>query len=183
MKVIVISAKANHGKDTTAEYFKELAEANGQRVLITHYADYLKYICKAWFGWDGQKDENGRTILQKVGTELARNNHPNVWVNVIVESLYAFGSEYDYVLIPDCRFPNEIDVMRRNFDTTSLRVNRVDFESKLTEEQKNHISEVALDDHNFDYYINTISDLELLRARVRVFYKNLEEDKLLDFMD
>lgn len=174
MRVIVISAKANHGKDTTAEMFKEVAESNGKKVLITHYADYLKYVCKSWFGWNGEKDDEGRTILQKVGTDLARNNHPNVWVNVIVESLKAFGKEYDYVLIPDCRFPNEIEVMKDNFDTISLRVNRIDFESNLTDEQKNHISEVALDNHEFDYRIYTISNLHFLRQKVFEFYMGLE---------
>lgn len=173
MKVIVISAKAQHGKDTTAELFKEVAEQNGKRVLITHYADYLKYICKEWFGWNGRKDDNGRNVLQKVGTNLARGNNPDIWVNVIVESLKAFGSEYDYVLIPDCRFPNEVEIMRSSFDTTSLRVHRVDFESFLTYEQKHHISETALDDYKFDYYIST-KDLQALRFEVKRLYKLIE---------
>lgn len=175
MKVITISAKAQHGKDTTAEFFKEIAENNGEKVLIVHYADYLKYLCKEWFGWDGVKDEKGRSILQKVGTDLARNNHPDIWVNVIVESLKAFGQEYDYVLIPDCRFPNEIAVMKNNFDTTSLRVTRMGFKSNLTNEQKNHISEIALDDYCFDYRINTVSGLDALRNRVKGFYNYLLE--------
>lgn len=174
MKIIVISAKAQHGKDTTAEMFKEIAESQGKKVLITHYADYLKYICKSWFGWNGEKDDEGRTILQKVGTDLARNNHPDILVNVIVESLWAFGEEYDYVLIPDCRFPNEIDVMEDNFDTISLRVTRTDFESDLTDEQKNHISETALDDHKFDYRIDTISNLDYLEREVVDLYYVLE---------
>lgn len=176
MKVIVISAKAQHGKDTTAELFKEIAEKHGKRVLITHYADYLKYICKEWFNWNGIKDDNGRTILQKVGTNLARNNHPDIWVNVIVESLKAFGNEYDYVLIPDCRFPNEVKIMKDSFDTTSLRIHRVDFESFLTYEQKHHISETALDDYKFDYYIST-KDLKALSFEVERFYKLTEESE------
>lgn len=173
MKAIVISAKAQHGKDTTAEIFKKIAEDDGKKVLITHYADYLKYICKEWFEWDGVKDDKGRSILQKVGTDLARSNHPNIWVNVIVESLKAFGEEYDYILIPDCRFPNEIEVMKNNFDTLSLRVERVDFESKLTDEQKNHISETALDDYDFDYKISVLSGLEYLEAEVRILYETI----------
>ena len=45
-KVICISAKARHGKDTAAEILKEYLEHKGQRVLITHYADLLKFICR-----------------------------------------------------------------------------------------------------------------------------------------
>jgi len=173
MKVIVISAKAQHGKDTTAEMFKEIAESCDKKVLICHYADYLKYICKEWFGWNGEKDDAGRTILQKVGTDLARNNHPDIWANVIIESLKAFGEEYDYVLIPDCRFPNEIELMKANFDTTSLRVTRVDFESSLTDEQKNHPSETSLDNYKFDNSIETISNLPYLKNKVLGFYYKL----------
>ena len=57
MKVITISGKAQNGKDTTAGLLKAALEADGYKVLITHYADLLKYICKQFFGWDGQKDD------------------------------------------------------------------------------------------------------------------------------
>jgi hypothetical protein len=171
MKVIVVSGKAQHGKDSTARIFKEIAEEDGKKVLITHYADYLKYICKEWFGWDGKKDDKGRTILQHVGTNLARTNHENVWVNVVIESLKAFGEEYDYVLIPDCRYINEIEMMKDNFDTLSMRVERIGFESKLTHEQKNHISEVALDNYNFDYMISVLGGVEYLETEVRMLYE------------
>lgn len=51
MKVITISGKAQNGKDTTAGLLKAALEADGYKVLITHYADLLKYICKQFFGW------------------------------------------------------------------------------------------------------------------------------------
>ena len=49
MKVICISAKARHGKDTAAEIMKEYLEMQGKKVLITHFADLLKYLCKSLF--------------------------------------------------------------------------------------------------------------------------------------
>ena len=52
MKVIAISGKAQNGKDTTAGLLKSALEADGYKVLITHYADLLKYICKQfWMEW------------------------------------------------------------------------------------------------------------------------------------
>ena len=51
MKVITISGKAQNGKDTTAGLLKAALEADGYKVLITHYADLLKYICKQFFGY------------------------------------------------------------------------------------------------------------------------------------
>ena len=43
MKVICISGKAQHGKDTTAGILKDQLESDGYRVLIAHYADSVSY--------------------------------------------------------------------------------------------------------------------------------------------
>ena len=110
MKVICISGKAQNGKDTTASFMKQALEDKGQRVLIAHFGDLVKYICKTFFGWDGQKDERGRTLLQYVGTDKIRAVSPDYWVDFIVNILTIFKDEWDYVLIPDCRFPNEYEI-------------------------------------------------------------------------
>lgn len=154
MKIICISGKGRHGKDTSAEYIKPILERKGYKVLITHYGDLVKYTCKTFFGWDGVKDEKGRHILQYVGTDIIRNQDQNFWVDYIVDILSFFKNEWDYVLIPDCRFPNEIEKLKeKGFDVCSLRVNRINFKSDLTEEQLAHISETALDNYHFDYVV------------------------------
>ena len=163
MKVIVISGKAQHGKDTAARYLKEALESDGYRVLITHYADLLKYICKSFFDWNGKKDEDGRSILQYVGTDIIRHKQPDYWVDFIVNILELFNDEWDYVLIPDCRFPNELyGITLPQFETTHLRVVRENFVSPLTPEQQQHESEIAMDNIKPDYCIlnnGTLSDL------------------------
>lgn len=167
MKIIPISAKAQHGKDTVAGILKELMESDGNSVLIAHYADLLKYICKTFFNWDGKKDNAGRTILQYVGTDIIREQNPDYWVSFLSDFLKMFYTEWDYVIIPDSRFPNEIEYLIENgWDIFSVRVNRTDFESNLTEEQKNHISETALDNYKFDYYIDSPSGIENLTDKV-----------------
>jgi hypothetical protein len=172
MKIVLISGKAQNGKDQSAIFLKELMELDGKKVLLTHYADLLKYICKTFFNWNGEKDVLGRQILQRVGTDVIRNQNPDYWVNFINDFLFMFQDEWDYVLIPDCRFPNEINKMLEyGWDVFSLRINRIDFESNLTEEQKEHISETALDNYQFDYIINTISDLDYLRSYLTTMYK------------
>lgn len=50
MKVILISGKARHGKDTTAGFLKNALEADGSSVLVAHYGDLVKYVCKTFFG-------------------------------------------------------------------------------------------------------------------------------------
>lgn len=164
MKVIAISGHARHGKDTVAKMLQEQLETNGNKVLITHYADLLKYICKTFFGWDGEKNEKGRTLLQYVGTDVVRKNEPNFWVDFVADILCYFNDYWDFVIIPDTRFPNEFNRLKeRGLDAVHLRVVRPDFVSPLTAEQQVHPSETALDNSTPDYYIDnsgTLDDLE-----------------------
>lgn len=150
MKVIAISGKARSGKDFTGELMRKHLTDKGYNVLVTHYADLLKYLCKSLFNWDGKKDENGRHILQYVGTEVVRKKEPDFWVDFVIKILHLFEYEWDYVIIPDCRFPNEIDKLIYEFSTVSVRIERPGFESGLTDEAKRHISETALDNYSFD---------------------------------
>lgn len=151
MKIITISGKAQHGKDTVGALLCDTLRSKGYNVLVTHYADLLKYIAMKFFDWNGIKDEQGRSILQYVGTEIVRTKEPDYWVNFVLSILRLFPDEWDYVIIPDTRFPNEIEKLKSNYDTTSVKVFRPDFDNGLTVDQQKHASEVALDDYVFDY--------------------------------
>lgn len=171
MKVILISGKARHGKDITAEIMKNELSAAGNRVLVTHYADLVKYVCKEFFDWDGNKDEKGRTLLQYVGTDVVRNKTPDYWVNFIADILDFFGENWDYVIIPDCRFPNEIERMKACYECVHLRVRRESFDSILTSVQQNHPSETALDDCEPDFWIDNNGTKEELKIKVTEWIK------------
>lgn len=164
MKIICISGKAHHGKDEVAKTMKETLEDNGYSVLITHYGDLVKYICTTFFDWDGEKDEKGRGLLQYVGTDVVRNRDPDYWVRFICDILSFFPDRWDYVLIPDNRFPNEVSVLSNaKFDVKQVRVQRTEDVSPLTKEQQDHISETALDNCTADHYIannGTLADLK-----------------------
>ncbi len=164
MKVICISGHAQVGKDTTASLLKPMLEADGYRVLITHYGDLLKHICKSFFNWDGEKDERGRGLLQYIGSDVIRRQKSDFWVGFVADILEMFNDRWDYVLIPDVRFPNEVDYLKQHgFDVTHLRVLRPGFESPLTKEQQNHPSETALDKVLPDMYIPNGGTLDDLR--------------------
>lgn len=167
MQVILISGKAQHGKDTTAGFLKDALESDGNSVLVAHYGDLVKYVCKTFFDWNGEKDDAGRTILQMVGTDVIRAKRPDYWVSFISDIMKFFPGEWDYVLIPDCRFPNEVDYIRNaGFNTVHVRVVRDGFESPLTPEQQAHSSETALDNVLADYYITNNGSLKDLRNSV-----------------
>lgn len=162
MRVVAISGKAESGKDTIAKEIKYLLEEQNYKVMIIHFADVLKFVCRQYFDWDGQKDDYGRSLLQQVGTEMREKNNPNMWVNITKELIRGIGAEFDYVLVPDTRFKEEINMLNEYFDCTSIRVLRQDINSygmasdhinHLTNEQRAHKSECDLDDYKFDHFI------------------------------
>jgi hypothetical protein len=156
--IITISGKAEHGKDFCAKILQKKLQDRGKKVVIIHYADYLKYVAKQYFEWDGQKNDNGRTLLQWLGTDLARNNYPNIWVNVVIMLVKAIFPNFDYIIIPDCRFPNEVNSLKleSDFIVNTIKVIRLNYENSLTPEQRLHPSETALD--NFDFGYTLISE-------------------------
>ena len=178
MKIITISAKAGGGKDTTALQIQNQLEDMGYSVLITHYADLLKYICKEFWDWDGQKNDEGRTLLQRVGTDTVRKQNPDYWVDFLKGILKMFPDEWDYVLIPDARFPNEIESMKKDFDCISLHVTRPGYENYLTEEQRNHSSETALDNYKFDYEIINPGTINGLQVETQDFVNLLFQNNI-----
>ena len=172
MRIICISGKAQHGKDTAASLLREELENRGYRVLVIHYADLLKHICRAFFEWDGKKDATGRWLLQFVGTDVIRSQKPDFWVDHVISVLELFPNEWDYVLIPDCRFPNEIDRLQKGgFRVDTLRIVRPGYLSSLTPEQQAHPSETALDDYSFSSVIYNDGTMESLRRKLVCWYE------------
>lgn len=174
-KIILISGKAENGKTTAANFIKKVLENKGQKVIITQYAYYLKDLATRYCGWDGKKDNKGRTLLQNLGTNIIRNNlnKPNFHVSRICEDI-EIGQDYiDFVIIDDARFPNEIYYPKALFGNKviSLRINRTEedsyipYKSSLSLEQKKHISETALDNFDFDFEI-TASNKNVLEQKL-----------------
>jgi hypothetical protein len=165
INLILISGKARSGKDTLAEQMKSILKGKYQKVLIVHLADLLKFSCKKFWNWNEEKDEHGRSLLQYVGTDLVREINDNYWIDYIKTMLRLSQNEWDYVIIPDCRFVNEIDKATWCDLTTkifTIRIDRPDL-NKLSNSQKKHSSEIDLDNYPYwDYKINndkTLDDL------------------------
>ncbi len=174
MKVVCITGKARHGKDTLAGMMKKYLEEKRHRVLITHFGDLLKYVCEKFFDWDGNKDKRGRALLQYVGTDVIRTQAPDFWIDFVINILKLFPDEWDFVLIPDCRFPNEFeDFKNEGFDAYLIRINRPDFDSGLTEQQMNHISETSMDNYTPDFYVLNDSTIEAIELKIPDIIKSI----------
>lgn len=170
-KIILISGKAENGKTTLANILKEKLEFYGNKVVITRYALYLKEIAKKYCAWDGNKDKDGRELLQKLGTDVIRQklNKPLFHVGRICEDIEITQDYYDYVIIDDVRYENEVYYPIAMFGKDkvyTVRVTRynelngemVCFTNSLTDEQKKHISETSLDTFSFDYHCTNLTD-------------------------
>lgn len=178
MKIILISGKAGHGKDTVGDYLTEKLDAQGKKVLVCHFGDAVKHVCTKFFGWDGRKTPEGRKLTQHVATDTTRAKYPNFWADFIVKLLDVFYDEWDVVLIPDLRFTNEVTLMQNWFpDVTTLRVNRPGFvREEFNEDTLKHVSENQLDDYNFDYVIDNNSTLDDLYKKVDSFIEAVSFD-------
>lgn len=108
-----------------------------------------------------------RELLQKLGTDGLRTGlHPNVWINALMSDYYPIydldtdESTYPKWIITDTRFPNEAKAVK-NAGGITVRIDRPGVGPI-----NNHISEIALDEYNFDYYIYNGGDLDTLKDSV-----------------
>ena len=152
-KIILISAKARHGKDQFAEFFTEYTEGYHKSLTIG-YGDAVKNVCESYFGCTKEKNDENRSSWQHVGTDVARANYEDVWVDITIALIKGIGHLYDYILIKDVRFENEISKWKEEgYETTTIRIHRTNFDNGLSDEQKNHPSETSLDNYPFDYVL------------------------------
>lgn len=165
--IFIIMGKAGYGKDTTAMIMKEQLK---ESTAIIHYADYIKWLYKHYFSWDGIKDEKARTDLQTIGTDIVRKTYDeDFWVKRVIEQIQIFNGQFDHFIIPDARFKNEVELMIDEFGSdqvVTIRVVRPDYQSVLTPEQQSHISENSLDGYIADFIIENTS-MEHLREQVQ----------------
>jgi len=176
MKVVLISGKAGHGKDTLAKLMKEELEKRGEKVLIIKFGDAVKWFAREYYGYTGVKDAKERSLLQYIGTEMMRSYDEYYWGRFVSEFIAA-NKDFTYALIPDWRFKSEkVAIAEDNDICYTLRIVRSNFKNpNMTEEQLNHISEVELDKYNFDYIIYNDGDLDQLRENGKLALDYFEE--------
>ncbi len=164
--VYLICGKARSGKDTLAGYLKKELESRGKKVCTVHLVNSLKDMVYHYFGWDGNDETKPRELLQKLGTDIIRNEmHKDMFfINRTLEDMEIISRFYDTFIIPDCRLPIEIKSIKFKYpDTKVIKVIRDGFESELTDTEKSHITETALDNYSdFDVYVHntTLESLE-----------------------
>lgn len=162
-RIIAFAGRKQSGKSTACEYIAKIL-SNAQNPLtykIYSFADPLKQnICidilglsyDQCYGSDDNKNEithikwnnnylTAREVMQVVGTEIFRKMYPEVWTTSLINQIKK--DDYDIALISDCRFPNEVEIIQKNYGYV-LRLTRNPFNS-------DHDSEKALDSEHYDW--------------------------------
>ena len=173
MRIMIFSGKARHGKDAAAEFALQVLGRNGKRAVQIAYSDYISFIATKYFGWNGERDEAGRTLLQDIGKSF-REKDAEFWVRSIADFLRVTDEKFDYALLTGARYPNDLSYFVERFDVVTVRVDRPDFDNGLTDEQKAHISETALDDYPFTHRISNAGTLEDLHVSVIKLLEGLD---------
>ena len=161
-KIFILSGKASSGKNAVSKiienYYKE------KKCITISFAYYLKDYAKRILNWDGNENNKPRTFLQHLGIELIKNQIDNkLLINRILQDIEVFSYFYDIIIISDARLIDEIETIKNKYNKSiSIRLKRNSFDNKLTLDQKNHITEVELDNYSkFDYVVenNDYEDL------------------------
>ena len=164
-KIYMISGKAGTGKNTISSIIKEFYGDNAIEISFSYYIkDYAKRISN----WDGSEDTKPRELLQQLGIELVRNNiDPMFFINRTLQDIKVFSYFYDVIIISGGRLVEELETIKKNYPN-SISIGVIsNNENKLTESEKNHFTEVALDNYNnYDYVINNNDSIEVLKNDV-----------------
>lgn len=170
-KIYLLSGKARSGKNEVSNIIKKYYK--DKKCISLSYSYYLKDYVKRISGWDGSEENKPRDLLQQVGIELIKNKiDSNLLVRRLIEDIKVFSYFYDVIIISDARLIDEVEKVKEEFsNVTTIRIKR-NIDNNLTLEQKEHLTETALDNYNkFDYIIDN-NDYNALENEV---YKIISE--------
>lgn len=178
--IVTVSGKAGSGKDEFARFLKTRLDNKDKETFIIHQADYLKWICEKYLGVNkaDKDDPLVRDTWQIVGTDLFRKDNPFYWVGTLEYNIRILDSyaHRDYIIIPDCRFRNEIDYFKdMGYTVYAVKVERPNGVSKLTADEQNHSSENSMNGYKFDYTIKS-KTLTSLSYQVNKFAEEVLHD-------
>ena len=178
--IYLLSGKARNGKDTIAGFLKKFYEADGKKVIYSRAGKYIRYCAIEMTGWDGSEETKPRDLLQELGTEVIRNklNKKEMFIQRQLDDIEIYSYFYDAIIVPDIRLPREIDSVKEKFDNVvTIEVNRINFDSSLTGNQKKHITETAMDNYKDFDYIVTNDTLEKLEEDIYKIYREVVYEK------
>lgn len=165
MKLYLICGKARAGKDTFAKLIKQEEEKDNNKVCILKLTAPLYSWAEDYFNYDKEKDEKPRELLQTLGYDILqlKLKKKDFLLDYLITTIEVLDNYYGVGLITDGRLVHEIEVLKEKYPNikTILLTNKQD--NKLTNKEKNHQTEIGLDDYkDFDYIVEN-KDMESLK--------------------
>ena len=160
MRVFLIAGKAGCGKNEVASILKSKLD----NTVITGLSKYIKLFALELTNWDGNDNNKPREFLQTMGDKL-RACRKDYLTKRIYEDIEIYENEgISNIVISDVRLIDEIEYFKskEDLEVITIRVNCDDSKRCLSEEEKNHITEIELDNYSeFDYIIENKFNEEL----------------------
>lgn len=171
-QIVAFAGRKQSGKTSACEFVQTLWSKSKQEIsCIYNFADPLKDMCQSilgltydqCYGSDEQKNQyvncnwpdsgkpmSAREVMQYVGTDVFRKMQHNVWADATIRKIQ--DENLPLSLIADCRFPNEVEAVKKAGGLV-IKLNRNLYNSS-------HESEIALDEDqydqsNFDFIIDS----------------------------
>ena len=159
-KIYLISGKARSGKNEVARIIEK--HYSNKKCITISFGYYIKDYVKRVSDWDGNENDKPRDLLQQLGIELIKNKIDNkLFINRIIEDIEVFSYFYDVIIVSDVRLKDELESLKEKYkNSISIRIIRNE-DNNLTMNQKEHLTEVDLDEfNNFDYVIENSKNLK-----------------------
>lgn len=166
--VIGVGNKARQGKDTMAAVLRQCS-ADVQRFA---FGDAIKAYARAFHGMTVKDGP----LLQRLGHDT-RQRDPEIWLRALYWQIAEARPRV--AVITDMRMRNEAAMIQR-MGGLLVRVNRVNEDLSpfiSTDRNPNDVSEVELDDFDFDFeLLNVNGHQDHFEEQVRRFYATIDRD-------
>lgn len=157
MKVFVIGGKAKCGKNTFGEYLREYLKDYGYKPCVMHITEPLYEYARNYFNYDEKNDEKPREFLQKMGIEIIKEKmrKKTFLLDRLYEDIEIMNNFFDCFIIADARLIDEFNSIKEKYDDViCIKLERKNYDDKLTSDEAMHITETEIDKYNdFDYII------------------------------
>lgn len=162
--IVLINGVARSGKDTFAEMLVPHLCKESETGFILPNAFGVKSVASNVYGWNGEKDERGRSLLIDV-TNTGYKYDPMFWEKYAHKHLKTLearlNQEFDYVIVPDFRYPiTQRYYIALGYRVVTIYIVRPDFDNELGV-NKYDVSEMPMD-IEFDYVVKNDSNLDAL---------------------
>ena len=171
--IYVLSGKSGSGKTKTSEIIKDIYYKKNKKSIIVSYADALKEYARNILGWT-EEEKKPRDFLQQVGVELIKNKIDSKFlIKRVLQDIKVYSYFYDVIIVSDARFIEEIECLKEFDKVISIHINKDN--NDLTDKQKNHITEKALDNYNnYDYIIDNNDSVYKLKEVIEKIVSEVE---------